>query len=185
MPVTPPDGSRFGASSFSASVGAPASAAQQGASGLALLNQQLAAQVSNGGPTRWHRYVVKAFLNPKLWMCYCGGMQCGRTAAQAPDAVAWCLSDTKGEASVPLLQGSRLHMDERGALWLLPAAAAASMAASAAPSAAAPEQSAPFVGHAAAPAPAGVPQSIGTAAAIIENGGLPAQAQQVPTNLLH
>jgi hypothetical protein len=153
---------------------------QQGASGLALVNQQLAAQVL---------IVYNIIIISAVPQVGCGG---GLTAARL------------------LLQGSRLQLDDRGALWLLPATASsvaaaqscamlpacqAAMPQNSAAAAPGPEQqpaqqqnqalqpddkqriAAAAVRAAAAAAAAfgetGVPQSIGAAAAILENGGLP------------
>jgi hypothetical protein len=157
---------------------------QQGASALALVNQQLAAQV--------------------LWMCPSGPSRADRFSLH--HCVHHLVAFGAQLPPTPL-QGSRLHLDGRGALWLLPTTAATPGAAhgSAAPpteqaapplqrqdpAAAAPVQQATAapgdtqrIASAAARAAAAAaaafgqgsaPQSIGAAAAIIESGNLPAQ----------
>jgi hypothetical protein len=167
-------------------------AQQQGTSALALVNQQLAAQVA---------------------LAVHGDLAHLQNASMTP----WSSVGAAQLASM-VLQGSRLHLDDRGALWLLPAMAAAPGGAQGGPvpptqHAAPPlqcnalaakephvqqaeRQSAPALGPAdmqriataaartaaAAGAPyreTGVPQSIAAAAAIIESGSLP---PQVPTS---
>lgn len=161
-------------------------AQQQGTSALALVNQQLAAQVAL--IVHEHQaHLQKAPMTP------------------------WSYNGAAELASM-VLQGSRLHLDDRGALWLLPAMAAAPGAAQDgpapllqcnAPAAAEPHvqqaerQPAAALGPAdtqriataaartaaSAAAPygqTGVPQSIAAAAAIIESRSLPPQVPLSP-----
>ena len=168
-------------------------AQQQGTSTLALVNQQLAAQVA---------LVVHG----------------DQAHLQNVSMTPWSSVGTTRPASMAL-QGSRLHLDDRGALWLLPVAAAAPGAGQGGavpptqhgasllqrndPTAAAPpalqakrqpihplgpadtQRIATAAARAAAAAAApygqtGVPQSITAAAAIIESGSLPPQVPLAP-----